>query len=394
MATTLKNMVGATNGSLLPQVEADKNNGAKVVNISKNDMISDINSDYNFLANAKKTFPANSPPRPFVPNVTSVPSSPLAQQVIDTSEEEPKAPSLNGSFGDMADAGKDFSAGSSIKHSVPDDTASLVSQPQQARPKPAAVQKTMSEEEIRREKAFLLFQLENKNKDFRYSKAHLSMNNSLSEIKNELELINSKRAMESSMGFWRKGLVLMSEGMVYLNNTFDPFAVEMGDWSKQVAYEVLEDKSYDEMLEELVVKYRSSGVSAPVELRLALALGSSFGFGILAKKREMALLEKIQQMPQTQQHPMMFHQAPMRQGTMHGPSMSADDVVRMMQESAAAESEARSEARSESGEESHAPPPSVVSDDQTVITVPSYPAQPKKRGRKPKAKESETILKI
>lgn len=381
---------------LLKAVQVDHLAGGKSLDVPKIDSFSDINSDLNFLANAKKTFPVGQVPKSIKTGATSPLQNEILPDVTNSGENNatpPSPPSPGEHSSDGLGSLGDHDFDPLRPNSAKSDEESHNTQPLRDLPtrsipnKVPTIQRTkpMTEEEVRREKAFLLFQYESKNKDFRYSKTHLTMNSSLEDIKNEIELINSKRAMETNMSFWRRGMVLFSEGLVYLNNTFDPFSVEMSDWSKQMAYEVMEEKSYDELLEELVMKYKSTGVSAPVEIRLALAVGASFGFGVMAKKREMAILEKLQHTQHLHQNPPPFSQP--RQQHTHGPSMNADDVIKMMQQDgvSVAESDIISDTDGAGGSKG------AGADEQSVITVPTTP---KKRGRKPKAKEPEMVLKL
>lgn len=386
-----------TPAELLKAVQVDKLSGAKSLEIPKIDTFSDLNSDLNFLANAKKTFP----PGQFPKNIKNTSTSPLRNEVSpEQAASNPKSHddeghlSSEGFGGGLGDANLLNDSDSVGSHSDLSHASKKSDHHPNKKTLPAKpLPKPMTDEEIRREKAFLLFQYESKNKDFRYSKAHLTMNSSLDDIKNEIELINSKRAMESNMSFWRRGMVLCSEGLVYLNNTFDPFSVEMSDWSKQMAYEVMEEKSYDELLEELVLKYKSTGISAPVEIRLALAVGASFGFGVMAKKRENAILEKLQTQPPRDVRSQPPHPFYHPQQHTHGPSMNADDVIKMMQETHGSDGGSDLDSDRKSEANSMVTPSKPMSDDQSVITIPSSAIQ-KKRGRKPKAKEPETILKL
>ncbi|KAJ3079189.1 hypothetical protein HK102_003964 [Quaeritorhiza haematococci] len=148
-------------------------------------------------------------------------------------------------------------------------------------------------DQVRREKGFLLSQYQSKNKEFRYSAKRLTMDNSIDEIRNELGYINSKKEMENNLWFWKRAVVLSADGLVRLNNTYDPFDVDMSDWSKQIHYDVMETGNYNEVLEKLVQKYRSS-FALPPEVKLLTMMGMSFGMALMSKRHEKELLRRLQ----------------------------------------------------------------------------------------------------
>ncbi|KAJ3086982.1 hypothetical protein HK102_012039 [Quaeritorhiza haematococci] len=161
------------------------------------------------------------------------------------------------------------------------------------RPEHFETQLDQDPQEVRREKGFLLSQYLTKNKDYRYSSKLLSMDNTLEEIRNEVGFINFKKELENNLGFWKRAVVLSADGIVRLNNTYDPFDVDMSDWSKQIHYDVMETGNYDEVLEELVQKYRNS-FALPPEVKLMTMMGMSFGMALMSKQHEKELLKRLQ----------------------------------------------------------------------------------------------------
>lgn len=149
-----------------------------------------------------------------------------------------------------------------------------------------------SPEEIRREKSMLLYEIETKNKDNKYSNASLTMDDSVEDLRNELEIITSRRSMESSVGFWKRALLLSSEALVMGNNYWDPFGVDMSEWSRQIYFDVTASGTYEEVLEELALKYKSS-IRSPPEIRLLFLLLSSFGTAVVVKKQENGLYKQL-----------------------------------------------------------------------------------------------------
>ncbi len=151
----------------------------------------------------------------------------------------------------------------------------------------------MTEDDIRKEKSYLLQQYLSKNRDQTYSPKRLSMDNSLEEIQNELQFIVSKREMENNMTTWKRGFMLFADSMVALNSSYDPFnfKVDLSDWARDMHYDIFRDGKYDEVLEELIMKWRGKVPMSP-EMKLLFMAGSSLVFGVMAKKKEAAVLAK------------------------------------------------------------------------------------------------------
>ena len=151
---------------------------------------------------------------------------------------------------------------------------------------------SMSEDGIRRQKSQLLHQYSLKNKDRKYSSKVLTMDCDINEIKDELQFVDTQRDMEGSLSLWKTGLVIFSDGLVQINKKVDPFGVDMSEWSQRMWYDVMQKGSYDEVLLELVEKYKGSVPIGP-ELKLLVMMGMSFGGTLVTKKREQAQLEKL-----------------------------------------------------------------------------------------------------
>jgi hypothetical protein len=76
-------------------------------------------------------------------------------------------------------------------------------------------------------------------------------------------------------------LMAFVTGTEYLNTRYDPFKIKLDGWSEQV-HENLED--FDDIFEELHLKYKSKGKAMPPELRLFISLsGSAFMFHLTSK---------------------------------------------------------------------------------------------------------------
>ena len=70
---------------------------------------------------------------------------------------------------------------------------------------------------------------------------------------------------------FRSMLITCCSGIEFLNGKFDPFGVQLDDWSGSVNDEI---ESYDDVFTELYEKYQGQGSMAP-ELKLLLMVGGS-----------------------------------------------------------------------------------------------------------------------
>ena len=126
-------------------------------------------------------------------------------------------------------------------------------------------------EEIQKEKAELLRQLDRlRAKGVRLDK-HYSMESDINEMRDEFERIRDRRAAEGSVKFQRKMLVAFITAIEFLNNRFDPLDLKLDGWSESVHENV---GDYDDIFEELHEKYKGKAQMAP-ELKLLLMLGGS-----------------------------------------------------------------------------------------------------------------------
>jgi len=98
-----------------------------------------------------------------------------------------------------------------------------------------------------------------------------NMNSNLEEMRNEYLKLKKQREIDNSVKFQRKVLMAMVTGMEFLNNKVDPFAIQLDGWSESVNENIFD---YDEIFEELHIKYGGDTEIAP-EIRLMFALGGS-----------------------------------------------------------------------------------------------------------------------
>lgn len=100
-----------------------------------------------------------------------------------------------------------------------------------------------------------------------------SMSSDYDEMKYEYDKLVHQRKMDNSVKMQRRMLMSFVTGVEFLNNKFDPFDLQLDDWSENVHENIDE---YDDIFEDLYEKYKDSADMAP-ELRLLFALsGSAF----------------------------------------------------------------------------------------------------------------------
>ena len=138
-------------------------------------------------------------------------------------------------------------------------------------PTMAPPQKTLSPEEILREKFSYLRKLEALEKKGVTLTKKYSMESPLAEMKGEYEMIKADKERKSSVKFQQKMLLAFVSGLEFLNGKFDPFDLKLDGWSEAVNENVDE---YDDVFSELHDKYGGKAKMAP-ELKLLFMLGGS-----------------------------------------------------------------------------------------------------------------------
>ena len=108
-----------------------------------------------------------------------------------------------------------------------------------------------------------------------------TLNSNIEEMRQEYNKILKDRDIDASVRFQRKMLMAFVTGTEYLNTRYDPFKIKLDGWSEQV-HENIDD--FDDIFEELHLKYKSKGKAMPPELRLFISLsGSAFMFHLTSK---------------------------------------------------------------------------------------------------------------
>lgn len=131
------------------------------------------------------------------------------------------------------------------------------------------------------EKKEILYQLNRLQAKGAKIPSSFTLNSNIEEMRHEYNRIVKDRDIDASVRFQRKMLMAFVTGTEYLNTRYDPFMIKLEGWSEQV-HENIED--FDDIFEELHLKYKSKGKAMPPELRLFISLsGSAFMFHLTSK---------------------------------------------------------------------------------------------------------------
>ena len=93
----------------------------------------------------------------------------------------------------------------------------------------------------------------------------------IDELRTEVKRITYSIEVDKSVKFSRRMLIACVTGLEFLNKRYNPFEIQLEGWSENVM-ETQDD--YDEVFEELFVKYRTKMHVAP-EVKLIMMLGGS-----------------------------------------------------------------------------------------------------------------------
>ena len=99
----------------------------------------------------------------------------------------------------------------------------------------------------------------------------LTMYSTIDELRAEVKRVKYSIDAEHSVKFSKRMLVACITGLEFMNKRYDPFDLKLEGWSESV---MENQDDYDEVFEELFVKYRSS-VNVPPEVKLIMMVGGS-----------------------------------------------------------------------------------------------------------------------
>lgn len=140
-----------------------------------------------------------------------------------------------------------------------------------------SVVKTKSNRDISmKEKKEIIYQLDRLEQRGYKIPFKFNLNSDLEEMRLEYNKLIKEKELDNSVRFSRKMLMAFVTASEYLNNRYDPMAIQLEGWSDQVHDNITD---YDDIFEELHEKYKSTGKKMPAELRLLISLsGSAFMF--------------------------------------------------------------------------------------------------------------------
>jgi len=99
----------------------------------------------------------------------------------------------------------------------------------------------------------------------------LNVYSPIDELRNEVKRITYSIDVDKSLKFSRRMLIACTTGLEFLNKKYNPFEIQLDGWSENVMENV---DDYDEVFEDLYVKYRTKMHVAP-EVKLIMMLGGS-----------------------------------------------------------------------------------------------------------------------
>jgi hypothetical protein len=132
-----------------------------------------------------------------------------------------------------------------------------------------------TQDDVLNAKRELLYQLERLEKRGVKVPRKFTLASDLDEMQLEYDRLRRDRETDLSIAFQKKVILAGATGLEFLNSRFDPFSIQLDGWSEQLQGEI---GDYDEVLEQLAVKYASKAQMAP-EIKLLMMLsGSAFTY--------------------------------------------------------------------------------------------------------------------
>jgi hypothetical protein len=129
----------------------------------------------------------------------------------------------------------------------------------------------LSHDEVMRLKRQILYQFDRLERKGVRLPRRFTLADSLEDMRAELERLKIDREVDGSIKFQRKALIALVTGIEYLNSAYDPMDIKLEGWSDTM-YDNLDE--YDDVFEELHMKYRSKANMAP-EIKLIMMVGGS-----------------------------------------------------------------------------------------------------------------------
>lgn len=162
----------------------------------------------------------------------------------------------------------------SFTTSIEDDPRSLPRRGYQSPIAPPMIPRR-TQDDVLNAKRELLYQLERLEKRGVKVPRKFTLASDLDEMQLEYDRLRRDRETDLSIAFQKKVILAGATGLEFLNSRFDPFSIQLDGWSEQLQGEI---GDYDEVLEQLAVKYASKAQMAP-EIKLLMMLsGSAFTY--------------------------------------------------------------------------------------------------------------------
>lgn len=218
----------------------------------------------------------------------------------------------------------------------PDDSISVVSRGEKKTHKNHKHPKKLTENDLKREKAFALWKYKKTNPDFRYSPVHLSMSNTLEEIEDELSKVKEENSIDNAVDIARSSLVSIAGLIEFLSKKQNVFDLRLNGWSGMIACDI-EGAKYDGVFSEIYEDMRGSFDPPPWAKLVMMIGGSAVTFHGMQKYSAMFNIKP---------------NAPLYQEQCEQPSIDINDILSKMRAQAKKTSSLVSEQSSELSESS------------------------------------------
>jgi hypothetical protein len=140
----------------------------------------------------------------------------------------------------------------------------------------------LSYEEIQKRKLKLLCDFDKlRNKGIKVMKQY-NMSSDYEEMKNEYDILISNKRISDSIKWQRKFFVTLASGLeTFTRSGYNPLDFELTNFGSEVSDDI---DSYDDIFEELHLKYVGEGGNYPPELRLVFKLGTTAAWCMYQQK--------------------------------------------------------------------------------------------------------------
>lgn len=131
----------------------------------------------------------------------------------------------------------------------------------------------LTDEEVEKKKRSFLFKIKRYQRKGMEVTKEMTIDDPLEDIIAEFESLKREANLETGMKYAKQGLVGLCMGIEFFNGKFDPMDIQLEGWAEEVQ-QCVDDKEYDEVLEELYDKYYDK-IKIPPEIKLAMMIGGS-----------------------------------------------------------------------------------------------------------------------